>query len=142
MSLSYTKGKTLVDLDWANDTIRMLLVTSSYTPDPDDDFVSDVSANEVVDVSGYSRVTLANRSISRDDVNNRVDFLADDYQYTSLEVTGVPKYAIIYRFQTEDADSELLQCITLPGTATNGGNYTIDWNSGSSQAVFRRQNAA
>lgn len=58
------------DIDLANDTIKVMLLTSSYTPDLDHDFVDDVSANEVSG-TGYTAggATLASKAITDDDAN-------------------------------------------------------------------------
>ena len=50
-------------INWDTHTFRVLLATSSYTPNVDHDFVSDVVANEATG-TGYARQTLTGNAVS------------------------------------------------------------------------------
>lgn len=131
----YNKAKGLegvFDWDAGGDTYRVLLVTSTYTPNPDHVFVSDIT-NELSGGS-YARQDLGGRAISIDNVNDRVDHNATNVTFT---IAGSPKYAIVYKFITNDAASPLVCWIDL-GSVTLTGDLTVKWNGGAlSGTVFR-----
>lgn len=127
-SVVYNNGKKVVNQnDWTAGTWRVLLATAAYVPDIDaHKFVSDIT-NELVGAS-YGRQLVANRTISVVNASDRADYLADVTTFTALNA-GTPGWAIVYKFVTNDADSLLVCADQLPGTASNGGNYVIQWDS-------------
>lgn len=115
-----------VDLD--TDTIKVALVTSSYTPSTAHDEWADVSANEVATGSGYTTggIALANPVTT----NTTVDY--DDIVWTSLTKTF--RYAVGYKSGSGGGlTNPLLFYILLDSTpadvVSTGSNYTIQWNS-------------
>ena len=140
MSITYNRGRSL-DLDWVNDDIRCLLVDSGHAEDVDDDYVADIVANELSG-TGYARFALTGKSVNIDDTGDLAEFIAADYTFSAIDA-GTPAYAIIYRYGTGDSDSPLIASLTMPGTPTNGGPYTIDWNSdaAASGKVYDKANA-
>ena len=86
---------TAVDLE--ADTVKLMLLTSSHTPNDDTDvFIDDVSANEVGNSGTYSAggPTLTVTS-STDDTDNEGVFDAADVSLTSATITA--RYAVIYK---------------------------------------------
>lgn len=115
-----------IDLD--TDTIKVALVTSSYTPSTAHDEWADVSANEVSTGSGYTPggVTLANPVKT----NSTIDY--DDVTWTSLTKTF--RYAVCYKSGSGGGlTNPLLFYILLDSTpadiVSSGSNYTIQWNA-------------
>lgn len=115
-----------VDLD--TDTLKLALVTSSYTPNIAHDKWADVSANEVATGSGYTTggIALANPVTT----NSTVDY--DDIVWTSLTKTF--RYAVCYKSGSGGGlTNPLLFYILLDSTpadiVSTGSNYTIQWNS-------------
>lgn len=107
------------------DTIKVALVTG-YTPDIDvHDEWSDISANEESG-AGYTAggETLGTPTVTQDDTNDRGVFDGDDVPWTGLDV-GTPSHAIMY---SVTAGNLLIACWEL-GRATNGGDYTLQWNA-------------
>lgn len=83
-----------VDLD--SDSIKVMLVTSSYTPNQDTHrYRSSVVANEVSG-SGYTAggSALSNKSVSYSAGNNTFTFDADDVTWTPSTITA--RYAVFY----------------------------------------------
>jgi hypothetical protein len=123
----------LVDLD--TDTLKLALVTSSYTPstshtiwDPGTNNAADPSHNEVATGSGYTTggVTLASPVVT----NSNIDY--NDVVWTSLTKTF--RYAICRKVGTVSGLVDpLLFYILLDTTpadiVSNGSNYTIQWNA-------------
>ena len=114
-----------IDLD--TDTLKLSLVTSSYTPSTAHDEWDDVSTYEVATGSGYTTggETIANPVAT----DNNIDF--DDVTWTSLTKTF--RYAVCYKSGSGGGlTNPLLFYILLDSTPadiiSNGSNYTIQWN--------------
>lgn len=125
--------------DFVNDTIKLTLHTS-YTPNIDTHQVwADVSATEYGTASGYTAggKTLANKSVTQDNTNDRALFDADDVTWTSLGALSpaTPSHAILWNDTPTSPADPLISYVLLGTTATNGGNYTIQW-SGSPSAIL------
>lgn len=116
-----------IDLD--TDTIKVALVTSSYTPDQDaHDFFNDVT-NEV-SATGYTAggATLANKAVTQDNTDNEGVFDADDVTWSSSSI--VARGAVIYKDTGSAATSPLIAYIDFGSDQTSSsGDFTISWNS-------------
>jgi len=118
--------------DLSSDVFRLILM-SSYTPDLDNHTsYSDVSASEYATGSGYTvtGASLTNASVTLDTANDRVVFDADDVTWTNLgplDPNPTPAAAILYN--STKAGSPLVCVWELGTTATNGGDYTIQFSS-------------
>jgi hypothetical protein len=125
-------------IDLPNDTIKVMLVDDSYTPDADHDFADDVSADELsgtgyaAGFGGAGRKTLASKSFSTDTANDRAEFTADALVWSAIDA-GTAKYAIFIKEITNDAASRLLFALDLDsggsGIVTNGGDLTVTPNA-------------
>ena len=74
-------------ISWATSPIVALIVDSGQVFDITDVFVSDVVADEVTNATGtgYARKTLTGKTVTVDQVNDRVVFDATDVTYTAVE---------------------------------------------------------
>lgn len=134
----YNKGKAVVmdgTVDLVNDTIKVILVTSSYSFNADHDFADDVSANEI-SVTGYTggfngagRKTLASKTVTVDNTNDRAYFDAADLTWTSLGAGATVGGAVLVKEITNDAATPLIGFIDFSDTATNGNDFTVSWDS-------------
>lgn len=116
-----------IDLD--NDTIKVALVTSSYTPDADTHEDFDDVTDEVTG-TGYSAggETLANVSVTKDTTDDEGVFDADDVTWTSSEITA--RGAVIYKDSGDATTSWLIAYIDFGEDKTSsGGDFTIQWGS-------------
>lgn len=115
------------------DTLKITLHTS-YTPDIDTHQVwADVSATEYGSGSGYTAggKTLASVTVTQDNTNNRMAIDADDVTWTALGALSpaTPSHAIIWNDTPTSPADPLIAYIVLGTTATNGGDYVIQWNA-------------
>ncbi|KKN15253.1 hypothetical protein LCGC14_0987980 [marine sediment metagenome] len=138
----YNKGTTEIangGIDLLTDTLKMMLVTSSYVADRDDDFieegVDDANEHEIV-VSGYTggfggagRKTLGTKTVTEDDANDRVEFDIANITWTALGVGATIAGAIIVKEITNDLASILIAYLDIADTPTNGGDVTLDINA-------------
>lgn len=117
-----------IDLD--TDTIKVMLVTSSYTPDQDaHDFINDVSANEVSG-TGYTAggATLASVAVTADNTDNEGVFDAADTTWSTSTITA--RGAVLYK-DTGNAATSPVICYFDFGSdkVSSAGDFTIAWNS-------------
>ena len=114
------------------DTLKVALVTG-YAPDIDTHTAwSDASGSEVTG-TGYSAggVTLTSQDVTQDNTNDRGIFDAADVTWTGLNIAGTsasPSHAILYD-DTVTAPSDALIAYWEVTTATNGGDYTLQFNA-------------
>ncbi len=111
-------------INLATDTIKLMLLTSSHTPNIDTEvFIDDVSASEVGDSGSYSAggVTLTVTG-STDDTNDWGKWDATDVQITTF--TGSFRYGVIYK-DTGTPSSSPIICVQDYG-ATSATNGTVD----------------
>lgn len=116
-----------IDLD--SDTIKVALVTSSYTPNIDTHvFFSDVT-NEVSG-TGYTAggATLASVTLNIDTTNDLVAFDAADVTWSTSTITA--RGAVIYKSTGTGSTSPLLAYVDFGADKTStAGNFTIQWNA-------------
>lgn len=117
-----------IDLD--TDTIKVMLVTSAYTPDQDAHTKRSDVTNEVSG-TGYTAggATLANKSVSADNTDNEGVFDADDVVWGSSTITA--RGAVLYKARGGAASAdELIAYIDFGSDQiSSSGNLTITWNS-------------
>lgn len=117
-------------INLVTDTIKVLLVTASYTPDQDlDVYLSDID-NEVAAGGGYTTggITLANKAVSVDLVNNRAKFTADAATWAAATLTA--RGAILYKDTGVAGTSTLITYKDFGSDKTaSGGDFTIDWDA-------------
>jgi len=118
------------EVDFDTDTIKVALVSSSYTPDQDaHDYWNDVSANEVTG-TGYTAGgnTLASKTATYDSANNVVILDAADTTWASSTITA--RYAVIYDSTGTSSTSPLIGYVDFGSDqSSTSGNFTITWDS-------------
>jgi hypothetical protein len=135
------KAKTLLAqgaLNLASDTLKWMLVSSSYTPNKDNDFVTSATAAEVSTtgyVAGYGnagRKTLTTQTVTQDNTNDLMKFTADSPTWTNIGVpagTSSCAYALLVK-ETGGSDATAILIATLDAVMTfNGGNFTLTVNA-------------
>lgn len=124
------------EVDFDTHTIKVALLSQSYTPNQDADQVwSDVSANEVTG-TGYTAggATLSNKTVTYDGSNNVTVLDGDDVTWGSSTITA--RYAVIYDDNGAAANEKVLMGYVDFGMnqASTNGNFTLTWDAG---GIFR-----
>ena len=118
------------EIDFDTDTIKVALVTSSYTPDQDaHDYWDDVSANEASG-TGYTAggATLGSKTVTQDSATNKQTFDAADVSWTSSTVTA--RYAVIYKSTGTASTSPLIGYVDFGSNqSSSSGTFSIAWNA-------------
>lgn len=98
-----------VDFDSGSTVLRLMLErsTSTYSPNKDHDFVSDLADFVEISASGYSRQNAASKAVNIDDANDRVELDLADLNFGDI-AAGQTVKAIVGYIQTggDDASPE------------------------------------
>ena len=117
-----------IDLD--TDTIKVMLVTSSYAPNVDTHTKRSDVTNEVTG-TGYSAggSALANKTVTADTVDDEGVFDADDLSWSSSTITA--RAAVLYKSRGGARTADEVICYVDFGSdiSSTGGTFTITWNS-------------
>lgn len=97
-----------IDLD--SDTIKVMLVTSSYTPDIDAHDKRDDVTNEVANGNGYTTggAALSNKAVTVDNTNDLAAFTADNVVWSSSTITAAG--AVLYKSRGGASSADELIC--------------------------------
>ena len=118
------------EVDYDTDTIKVALLTSSYTPDQDaHDYLNDVSSYEVSG-TGYTAGgnTLASKTVTYDSANNVIVLDAADTTWASSTITA--RYAVVYDSTGTASTSALIGYVDFGSDqSSTNGNFTITWDS-------------
>lgn len=119
------------------DTIKLALVTSSYTPNIDThDFWDDVSANEASG-TGYTAggSTLTTPAVTTDTTNDKGKFTADTVSWT-ISSSLTARYAVLYKSTGTASTSPLIAYIDFGGNVTlAAGTLSVTWNANGTVTV-------
>lgn len=123
-------------LDFETDAnVKIMLLKSTYTFDKDHASVTPLATYEA-DASGYvggfngaGRKALASKTKTKDTANDRIVFDAADPSAWTLAAGNTIGGAAIIREQTNDAGSTPLFFVDFTDTATNGGTFTVQFDS-------------
>lgn len=118
------------EVDFDTDTIKVALLSSSYTPDQDaHDYFNDVSTYEVTG-TGYTSGgnTLASKTATYDSATNVIVLDAADTTWSSSTITA--RYAVIYDATGTSSTSALIGYVDFGSDqSSTNGNFTITWDS-------------
>jgi hypothetical protein len=118
------------EVDFDSDTIKVALLSSSYTPDQDaHDYLNDVSSFEVTG-TGYTAGgnTLGSKTATYDSANNVVILDAADTTWSSSTITA--RYAVVYGSTGTSSTSPLIGYVDFGSDqSSTNGNFTITWDS-------------
>jgi hypothetical protein len=119
------------EVDFDSDTIKVALLTSSYTPNQDShDYWDDVSSFEVSG-TGYTAGgnTLASKTVGYTSGTNVTKFDAADVSWTSSTITA--RYAVLYDDTPATAATKPLIGYVDFGSdqSSSSGTFSIVWDA-------------
>lgn len=126
-----TKAVFNKEVDWDTDDIRVMLLSSSYTPNQDThDYLDDVSGFEVTG-TGYTAggAALASKTSTYDAASNTLVLDAADVTWANSTITA--RYAVIYdNSGAAPASKPLVAYVDLVSDqASNNGNFVLEWDA-------------
>lgn len=123
-------------IDLSADTIKVMLVTSSYTPSQTTHEYKSSVTNEVTG-TGYTAggVALTSQAVTADTTNHRGKFTADNVTWSTSTITAAG--AVIYKSTGTDSTSPLIGYVDFGGNkSSSAGNFTIQWDATNGIAYF------
>lgn len=116
-------------IDWATDTIKVALCTSSFTPNQDtQDFFDDIT-NEVSG-TGYTAggATLGTKSVNYEASTNVVSLRAATSSWSNASFTA--RYAVVYKDTGSPSTSPLIGYVDFGGDQTvSSGTFSVAWDA-------------
>lgn len=117
------------EIDWDSDTIKVMLTSSSYTPNQDTHaYKSDVT-NEVTG-TGYTAggQALTSKTLTYDSASNVVILDAADVTWASSTITA--RYAVVYDDTGTSSTSALIGYVDFGSDqSSSNGAFVITWDS-------------
>lgn len=119
------------EIDWDTDTIKVALLTNSYTPDQDaHNYWDDVNTYQVTG-TGYTAggAALTNKTNTYNSGTNVIVLDADDVTWSSSTITA--RYAVIYNDSpATNATKNLIGYVDFGSDqSSSNGNFTITWDA-------------
>lgn len=119
------------EIDWDSDTIKVMLLTSAYTPNQDShDYLDDVVGSEVTG-TGYTAggAVLTSKTNVYDAGTNTVKFDAADVTWASSSITA--RYAVVYDDSgASNATKPLIAYFDFTtDRASSNGDFVIRWGA-------------
>lgn len=116
-------------IDLSSDTIWVTLHGGGYSPNAGTDANwGDVSGTEIPEYGNYTAggIGISGSAVTQNLTTGSWDGL--DVTWASLDLSGTaPAYGVIW--DDTPAANPLIAYITLGATATNGGDYTLQWHT-------------
>lgn len=119
------------EIDFDTDTIKVMLLTSAYTPNQDShDYLDDVVASEVTG-TGYTAggAVLASKTVTYDAGTNTTKFDAADVTWASSSITA--RYAVVYDDSgASNATKPLIGYFDfVTDRASSNGDFIVRWGA-------------
>lgn len=118
------------NIDFDTDTFKVMLVTSTYSPDKDAHLKRSSVTNEVGNSGTYaSGGSASSVTVTKDTVNDRVDITFGSVNWTSATITA--RAAVIYKSRGGASTADELVAYVDFGsdvTSTNG-TFTVTFSS-------------
>ena len=115
-------------IDLINDDIRVMLTTSSYTPNINTDVYKDVSVTNEVSGTGYTAngIALTGKTFNAI-AGGKVVYTAAAASWAGSTITA--SYGVIYD-NTPSSSKPLIGWVDLGGvTSDTNGSFTINWDA-------------
>jgi hypothetical protein len=126
----FLKSLANKEIDLDSDTLKVMLCTSSYTPNQDTHQYKSSVTNEVTG-TGYTAggATLGSVTVNYDTASNTLTLDAADTSWSSSTITA--RYAVVYDSTPATDATRPLICYVDFGAdvVSSGGTFSITWDS-------------
>jgi hypothetical protein len=112
-----------VPIDFLSDTIKLALVTSTYTPNmATHDFWNDISANELTATNGYVAQTLASKTVAVATSVATADAADPVFPFSGPKTW---RYGVLFKDTGTTSTSPLMWLLTWDSDQTVSTPYTV-----------------
>jgi hypothetical protein len=118
------------DINWASDTVKVSLHTSSYSPNQDTDEFYSALSNELAASGNYSTggSSLAGKAVAYDSTTNNEKLTATNLTFSALTPSAAFRYAVVYKSTGTGSTSPLICWIDFGADQNPGGSdFTLSW---------------
>lgn len=139
----YNLAKKLIldgTLNLLNDTLKVMLVNSNYTPNPDHTYADMGGAADPVDCEvdganyvrgwgGSGRIVISSKTLEIDNTNDQVKFKGSNPTWAAINVGTIAGAILIKEGASDDTQTVLIAWFDsgFPIT-TSGSDVTIKWS--------------
>jgi hypothetical protein len=125
-----TEAETTRFVDFLTDTVKVMLVTSSYTPDQDaHNFIDDANTYEVTGTTNYTAGGAALGTKTCGVASHVTKLDAADTSWASSTIPNA-RYAIVYKDSGTASTSPLICYIDFGANfSSSNGAFTITWDA-------------
>jgi hypothetical protein len=122
-------------IDWVTDTIKVALVTSTYSPAQDTDTFwgdSGISSNELATGNGYTtggQAIPATKSVAYDTTTNETRLKTTGTNSWTFTGTKAFRYAVVYKDTGTTTTSPLMCWEDLGAQSITDSTFTITWDT-------------
>ena len=126
-------------VDWLADTIKVMLCTTQYVENRDDQFIDIGGANDAVDarVPGSADQLLTGKAIGKDTTGDFAFFKGGNVTFTAVPAGATIAKVVVYKDTGVTTTSKTLAIFDVTDTATNGGDVTIAWASDQNGGIIK-----
>jgi len=117
-------------VNWASDTIKVSLHTSTYVPNQDTDEFFTAATNELAAAGGYTAggVTLGSKTLTYDSASNESRLGAANASWASATFTC--RIGCIYKSTGTSATSPVMGYVDMGADqSVSSGTFTIQWDA-------------
>jgi hypothetical protein len=130
-NIVYNKGKAGIldgSIDWLNDTIKLMAVTSTYTPNADHSFIDEGGASDPVDAraSGTTDQAIGTKSVVKDNTNDFGFLKGASVTYAAVAAGSAIVGFVAYKDTGTPTTSPLLAYYDTADITPNGGDITFN----------------
>src|SRR5688572_5512371 len=123
--------------NWSSLTYKVMLVSSSYVPNADHEFVTDGPSAAELNGSGYvpgfgnsGRKTLSGMIVNKNNLFDRAEVDAADVVWPSINAGTAAAVVVIRETGGSDASSKLIAYLDFtPPVTFTGIDFTLVWNA-------------
>jgi hypothetical protein len=141
MNIIFNEAKRLIFQGGVPPQMGVMLVKSTYVPNPDQLAIDDGTPNDATSheltVAGYARLPLQNVVIGKDDATDFSFMDADDAVFGNLATGQTIGGAVVYREGGADTQRVPLFFYDTTDTPTNGSAITVQWATVSAGAMLK-----
>lgn len=142
-NLTYNEGiESVIDrnIDFISDTIKAILLSSTYTPNKDDQFIDTGGANDPVDARIGTDQTLGSKVTGKDTTSDFAYLDAADPTWTAVAGGSTVVTVGVYKDTGTPTTSKLICNLDVTDTATNGGDITVQFATPANGGIVKFQN--
>lgn len=134
-------AESIIDrnVDLIADTIKIILLKAGYVADPDNQFIDEGGANDMVDhrLAGTTDQTLGSKVTGKDNTGNFAYLDGGDVTFVAVPAGAAATQVGVYKDTGTPTTSKILAVHDIPDVTPNGGDITIQWATPANGGVLK-----